>query len=109
VQRKDELRWQQQADSIRQRMGVRYVPGGKAQRKDLHKSSLNDCLLQVHATLSHDWPISFVQVCCAHPETSMNFVHKKTVAVQLQFSRRSVPRRQHGASASPGASCTAGV
>ena len=62
MQRRDELQLQQQAESLRQRMGPRYLPGGRAQQRDLQKSSLDSCLLHLRATLSRDWPHSFIQV-----------------------------------------------
>jgi hypothetical protein len=63
VQRKEEARAAAAAASIAARTAsARYVPGGRAQHRDLQKSSLDACLINLHATLSRDWPVSFVQV-----------------------------------------------
>jgi hypothetical protein len=61
----DELRLLQQKEQLSRRLSARYVPGGRAQKQTLNRSSLDTCLLQLHMTLSHDWPASFVQVSIA--------------------------------------------
>ena len=79
VQRAETQRKQDAVTSMQQRLGARYVPGGKAQSKDLQKSSLDACLLHLHATLSHDWPLSYVQVCIG--TAPMQGVRKSSTAV----------------------------
>lgn len=58
----DDLKRLHDLKAMQQRIGGRYISGGKAHERDLSKASLADCLLQLHAVLLADWPLSFVQV-----------------------------------------------
>ena len=82
VQRADDMRLMQQKEQLSRRMGARYLPGGRAQQYHLSKSSLDACLLQLHTSLSHDWPASFVQV---RPESfpSAQHIDSRNVLLHL--------------------------
>lgn len=62
VQVAEDLKRLHEMKSMQQRIGGRYMPGGRAHERDLSKASRADCLLQLHSVLLADWPLSFVQV-----------------------------------------------
>eukprot|EP00892_Ulva_mutabilis_P002056 jgi/Ulvmu1/11851/UM081_0009.1 len=78
----DEARLRQQAQQMRSRLAARYVPGGRPQPHSLNKSSLDTCLLQLHATLARDWPASFVQVFEDIPGCIVLSFHRALAALE---------------------------